>query len=331
MVVIVITSRYDTLWEDYYSSYKGVASSHRKPGLFKWLYDSYIFLHLSCVNSSSIYKLADFKACLALVDTAIDDCCDNASFIEENGGDKFSYEMLSILYNADKIVSGTYTPSKLDLDNRYIKTTFDIFSDFLENHLIYLPRYYDFKNEFFLSMRSVAESMEFSYLLNRNKVAYPYFLVVQNKGPSTMVAVLSILDLMSSESFDASELGRAIALFNMADIVAMLNNAVNTWKKEIVERDYSSPVISLALEKKIIKFSDFDNFSTEKLEERLLPLSLMVNDDLNRKILLMEEFVETYEIKSFDALRYINNYRIYAFESQKKNREISQKQTSLIV
>jgi hypothetical protein len=265
------------------------------------------------------------------VDTAIDDCCDNASFIEENGGDKFSYEMLSILYNADKIVSGTYTPSKLDLDNRYIKTTFDIFSDFLENHLIYLPRYYDFKNEFFLSMRSVAESMEFSYLLNRNKVAYPYFLVVQNKGPSTMVAVLSILDLMSSESFDASELGRAIALFNMADIVAMLNNAVNTWKKEIVERDYSSPVISLALEKKIIKFSDFDNFSTEKLEERLLPLSLMVNDDLNRKILLMEEFVETYEIKSFDALRYINNYRIYAFESQKKNREISQKQTSLIV
>ncbi len=35
-------------------------------------------------------------------------------------------------------------------------------------------------------------------------------------------------------------------------------------KKEIVERDYSSPVISLALEKKLIKFSDFENLSTEK-------------------------------------------------------------------
>lgn len=324
----MIISRYDTLWENYYSSYKKVASPHRKPGLFKWLYNSYIFLHLSCVDSSSIYKLADFKTCLALVDTAVDDSCDNASFIEENGGDKFSYEMLSILYSADKIASGTYKPSQLNLDNLYTKTTFDIFSDFLTNHLISLPRYYDFKNEFFLAIRSVAGSMEFSYLLNRNKIAYPYSLVVQNKGPSTMVAVLSILDLMSSESFDASEFGKAIALFNMADVVAMLNNAVNTWKKEIVERDYSSPVISLALEKKLIKFSDFENLSTEKIAEKLLPLSLMVNEDLNRKILLMEEFAETYEIKSFDALKYINNYRTYAFESQKKNKEVCQKQAA---
>jgi len=326
MVVIVIISRYDTLWENYYSSYKNVASPHRKPGLFKWLYDSYIFLHLSCVDSSSVYKLADFKTCLALVDTAVDDSCDNAAFIIENGGNKFSYEMLSILYNADKIASGTYTPSQPNLDNLYIKTTFDIFSDFLKNHLISLPRYCDFKSEFFLAIRSVAGSMEFSYLLNRNKVVYPYSLVVQNKGPSTMVAVLSILDLMSSESFDASELGKAIALFNMADVVAMLNNAVNTWKKEIVEKDYSSPIISLALEKRLIKFSDFENLSTEKIEEKLLPLSLMINDDLNRKILLMEEFVETYEIKSFDTLKYINNYRTYAFESQKKNKEVCQKQ-----
>jgi hypothetical protein len=114
----------------------------------------------------------------------------------------------------------------------------------------------------------------------------------------------------------------------MADVVAMLNNAVNTWKKEIVERDYSSPVISLALEKKLIKFSDFENLSTEKIAEKLLPLSLMVNEDLNRKILLMEEFAETYEIKSFDALKYINNYRTYAFESQKKNKEVCQKQAA---
>ena len=98
----------------------------------------------------------------------------------------------------------------------------------------------------------------------------------------------------------------------------MLNNAVNTWTKEIVEKDYSSPIISLALEKRLIKFSDFENLSTEKIEEKLLPLSLMINDDLNRKILLMEEFVETYEIKSFDTLKYINNYRTYAFESRKR-------------
>jgi hypothetical protein len=56
----------------------------------------------------------------------------------------------------------------------------------------------------------------------------------------------------------------------------------------------------------------------------------MVNEDLHRKLLFMEEFAEIHEIKSFDALRYINNYRTYAFESQKKNKEISQRQTGSI-
>jgi len=325
----VTITKYDTLWENYYSNYRNVASPLRRPSLFKWLYNSYIFLHLSCVDTSNVHRLADFKTCLAMVDTAVDDSCDNASLIEKNGGDKFSYEMLNMLYNADKVASGIYTPLQPNMDNIYVKTTFDIFSDFLGTHVISFPRYYDFRSEFFLAIRNVAESMEFSYLLNRNKIAYPYSLVVQNKGPSTMVEVLSILDLMSSESFDASELGKAIALFKMADVVAMLNNAVNTWKKEIIERDYSSPVISLALEKKLVKFSDFEKISAENIEENLSPLPEMINDDLNKKILLMEEFVENYEIKSFDASKYINNYRTYAFESQRKNKQVCKKYCEL--
>lgn len=316
--------KYDTLWEYYYSNYRNVASPHRKPGLFKWLYNSYTFLHLSCVDPSDIYKLADFKACLAIVDTAVDDACDNAEFIEQNGGDTFSYEMLSLLYNADKVATGSYTPSQFSMDNTYVRTTFDIFTDILEAHVTSLPRYDDFKNEFFLAIRNVAESMEFSYLLNKNKIAYPYPLVVQHKGPSTMVETLSILDLMSSENFDASELGKAIALFKMADVVAMLNNAVNTWEKEIIERDFSSPVISLALEKKLVKFRDFEKISAENIKENLSPLPEMINDELNEKILLMEEFVEKYEIKSFDGSKYIDNYRTYAFKSQRKKKQISQ-------
>lgn len=323
--------KYDTLWENYYSNYRNVASPLRKPSLFKWLYNSYIKLHLSCVDPFDVLRLADFKACLALVDTAIDDSCDYAAFIEKNGGDQFSYEMLSMLYNADNIASGIYKPLQPNLGNNiYVKTTLDIFSDFLGNHMASLPRYNEFRGEFFLAIRNVAESMEFSFLVNKNKIAYPYYLVVQNKGPSTMVAVLSILDLMASENFDAPELGKAIALFKMADVAAMLNNAVNTWKKEIIERDYSSPVISLALEKKLVKFSDFETLNAEKMEENLSPLPQIVNNDLNNILLSMEEFVENYEIKSFDALKYINNYRTYAFESQRKNEQVGQNYRNLI-
>jgi hypothetical protein len=113
---------------------------------------------------------------------------------------------------------------------------------------------------------------------------------------------------MSSENFDYSELGKAIVLFKMTDIVAMLNNTVNTWKREIIERDYSCPVISLALEKKVIKFSDFEKISTESMVEKLSPVSEMIEDELNKNILLMKEFAENYEIKSFDTSKFINNY-----------------------
>ena len=324
-MIIVTTAEYNTLWENYYSNYRNVASPLRKLTLFKWLYNNYINLHLSCVDTSEVLRLADFKTSLALVDTAVDDSCDYASFIEKNGGDQFSCEMLSMLNNADKIASGVYISSPSGLDNNmYVKITFDIFSDLLGTHVMSLPRYNDFRGEFYLAMRNVAASMEFSYLVNRNQIAYPYSLVIQNKSPSTMVAVLSILDLMASESFDASELGKAIALFKMADIIAMLNNAFNTWKKEIIERDYSSPVISLALEKKLVKFSDFEKISTEKMEENLSPLPEIINDQLNNILLSMEEFVKSYEIKSFDASMFINNYRTYAFESQRKQRQVSQ-------
>ncbi|RPJ69169.1 MAG: hypothetical protein EHM20_16695 [Alphaproteobacteria bacterium] len=298
-----------TLWENYFLNFRDVASPLRKPALFEWLYNSYKCLYLSCVDPSMISRLADLKTCLCIIDEAVDDSCDYTSFIERNGGNDFTYEMLSMLYNTDKIASGIYTPLNINPgNNTYIKTTLDIFSDLIRTYIMSLPRYCDFRGEFFLAMRNVAESMEFSYLLNKNKTIYPFFHVVHNRAASTMVEVHSILDLMSSENFDASEIGKAIALFKMADTVAMLSNTINTWKREIIERDYSCPVISLALEQKLIKFSDFEKISMEDFEEKLLPVFGMIEDELNETILSMKEFVENYEIKSFDTSKFINNY-----------------------
>lgn len=305
----VIINENGTLWEKYFLNFRNVASPLRKPDLFEWLYNSYSSLYLSCVDTSMIPRLADIKTCLCIIDAAVDDSCDYASFIEKNGGDTFSYEMLSMLYNTDKIESGIYTPLNANLyNNRYVETTFDIYSDLIRTHIMSLPRYYNFRSEFLLSMRNVAESMEFSYLLNKNKIIYPFSRLVQNRAASTMVEIHCLLDIMCSEDFDSSELGKAIVLFKLADIVSMLSNTINTWKREIIERDYSCPVISLALERKLIKFTDFEKISAENIEERLLPVSELIENELNNSILSMKEFVENYEINSFDTSKFINNY-----------------------
>jgi hypothetical protein len=256
-----------------------------------------------------VSRLTDLKTCLSLIGVAVDDSCDYMFLIEKNGGDAFSYEILSMLYNTDKIAAGTYTLLNSNLSNNmYVKTTFGIYSDLIGNQIMSLPRYCDFRGEFLLAMRNVAESMEFTYLLNKNKVIYPFYHVVQNRAASTMVETHSILDLMSSENFDVSELGSAIVLFKMADIVAMLSNTINTWKREIIERDYSCPVISLALEKKLIKFRDFEKISAENMIERLSPVSEMVEDELSKAMLSMKEFIENHEIKSFDTSKFVDNY-----------------------
>jgi hypothetical protein len=315
------TGNCETLWEGYYSKYRTVASSLRKPILFEWLYKNYTNLYLSCVAQSDVLRLADLKTCLALVDVAVDDSCDCASLIEKNGGDEFSYEMLNMLYDVNKIASGVYTPMNSNLSkNLYINTSYRIFSDIIKNHVTSLPKYHNFRGEFFLAIKNVAESMEFSYILNKNKVIYPFSQVIKNRAASTMVVVHSILDLMCSYDFDDSELGNAISLFKMADIVATLDNAIFTWKREIIERDYSSPIISFALEKKLIKFNDFEKISVEKIEGCLSPLLDILNDELTNTLLSMEVFAENYEIKSFNASKFIDNYRTYASENRKKGK-----------
>ncbi len=308
-MIILEIEKQETLWKKYYLNFRNVASPLRKPALFEWLYNSYKCLYLSCVEPSGILRLADLKTCLCIIDAAVDDLCDFTYLRERNGGDTFSYELLSMLYNTDKVESRADILSSTNLSsNMYTKTTFDIYSDLIGSQITSLTRYNDFRGEFLLAMRNVAGSMEFSYLLNRNKVIYPFSSVVQNRAASTMVEIHSILDLMYSENFDASEVGKAIVLFKMADVVAMLSNTINTWKREIIERDYSCPVISLALEKKLIKFSDFEKISTQSMIERLLPVSEMVEDELNKAISSMEEFAENCEIKSFDTSKFANNY-----------------------
>jgi hypothetical protein len=42
--------------------------------------------------------------------------------------------------------------------------------------------------------------------------------------------------------------------------------------------------------------------------ERLAPVSEMVDDEINKVIFSMKEFVENSDIKSFDTSKFINSY-----------------------
>lgn len=299
--------RNDLLWENSYREFKKVCSPLRTRELFEWLYTTYNSLFLSSVESQYITTLADIKTSLAIVDVAVDDACDNEDLINANGGEIFTRHLLKLLYNIDEIMN-TDKSERIELNqDDYYRIAYNI----LENTIDLckkLPRFYDFKNEFILSLKNVAYSMEFSYIVNSSKIIYPFSHIVENRSASCMVEVHSILDLMCSNDFDENELGKAIPLFKMADTVAMLSNTIYTWPREIIERDYSSPVLALALEENLLTFEDFDTCEISDIETKLHPLSNIIENHADDVLNKMKKYAKTIEIHSFNAFEFVDKY-----------------------
>jgi len=298
------------LWKTSYEDFQKVCSQLRNISLFEWLSNAYQFLYLSSIEKKYLPTLVDLKTSLCIIDVAVDDACDNAEMIKKAGGEEFTYGILGLLYNIDKFINGEKQES-LSITNEYGKEYYKVLYDIIENtvNLIKtLPRFNDFKNEFLISMRNVCHAMEFSYLINKGESVYPFSYIVENRSPSTMVTVHSILDLMASPKFDKKEFGKVIMLFNMADTVAMLGNTINTWPREILEKDYSSPVLALALEKGLVTINDFYNEEPNKIESRISVLSGVMEKMIDDKLNEMRVYIKNNKIQFFDAIKYVENY-----------------------
>ena len=295
----------ELLWETSYKDFKKICSPLRTKELFDWLFSTYNNFFLSSVDPQYISTLADIKTALCIVDTAVDDACDNAVLIEKNGGEEFTRSILGLLYNIDMAEESKQIEFNTKNQGKYCKITKDI----LENSIDFiklLPRFYEFDKEFTLAMKNVAYSNEFCYCVNTSQIIYPFSYIVENRSPSTMVVVHSILDLMCSPDFDKKELGKVIPLFMMADTVAMLSNTISTWLREILERDYSSPVLALALERGLIEFNDFQTCDVHEFETKLYALPNILEIEINNVFSKMEEYARKVEMQSFNAFEFID-------------------------
>lgn len=301
-------SNKENQWERSYSQFEKVCSPLRKKSLFDWLSNAYKFLYLPSVDQEYLHTLVDLKTMLCIIDVAVDDSCDNADMIKRAGGEKFTYGILGSLYNIDDVLDGT--ARKPQIQNEYGKEYAVVLASILADMsalLKTLPRFAEFHGDFVLSFRNVCHAMEFSYLVNKGDSIYPFSYIVEHRAPSTMVTVHSILDLMASPAFDRREFGKILPLFNAADVVAMLSNTLNTWPREILERDYSSPVLALALERGLITFDEFYGVPAE-VERKLAPLSGIIESMIDEKLEKMRGYVKNNNIGSFDAPKYVENY-----------------------
>jgi hypothetical protein len=207
--------------------------------LFEWLHNLYTWICLPCVSLDYRIPLGEDKTKVAIFDVLADDLADNyatrSRFLLE--------EFVQIPWGRASDKSDPY----LDLGKK-------LWNDVIESIQAY-PRYKDFEKPFFFDLRQVLTAMDYSSLVNM--VGMNNAIELDAYIPHGCMVMLALdMDLMCSPDFDLAELGRMRSVTYLAEKVAHIGNMLVTYPRELVERDLSCPLISLAINRGVIKRED---------------------------------------------------------------------------
>lgn len=205
---------------------------------FTWIHDVYSWITLPSVSFDCRKDLGEDKTKLTVFDILVDDLADNF--------ETRSYPLLQKLtsipwQNRTEIAE---TDPYLDVGRR-------IWEDSISS-LINYPRFTEFERIFYFDLRQVLSSMMYSYLGNTIGIENPIETSFYSSY-GCLVEVALDMDLMCSPAFDMKELGPMRTVACLAQKVAHVGNMLTTYPSEVLERDVSSPIISLALRKGIIR------------------------------------------------------------------------------
>lgn len=274
--------------------------------LFKWLHNIYKKVYLPCVDSDYTDTLAIDKTKLTIVDVCVDDVADNYRVRNK----KLLYKLLKMPWNS--------------LDNQfyngdiYYETSKILYLDVISSIKTY-PRYEELKDVFDYDLKQVLHSMEYSYLVN-SKMGFGSYMESLLYVPHGLMVILHcVMDLMCSPKFRISELNNVHAVFTIAQKVMCIGNMLNTYPREIREKDISSPIMMLGLEKGLFQYNDVakNDFEVKVLPKikKLEPhFRALVPKYLN-EILRYKKKVHCFDVKEFvGALEYV--YKMFLKRTQ---------------
>lgn len=278
------------------SLYKKVGARKGVDFLFNWLYNVYQNVYLPSIDMRYKDILANDKTKLTIFDVLIDDLADNYATRDETLLEEFAQIPFR---NVEKY------------ENDYLEIGRKIWNDCITSIRSY-PRYKELKNLFFFDLIQVINGMRYSFLVNtldiENDIENEIYL-----HHGCMVILHCDMDLMCSRDFDLKELKKIRVIFYLAQKVASIGNMLNTYPREIIEKDLSSPILSLAVRKGLIEKS-LDNIDIQKLKE-LEYIFINRAKEYIIKIKDMEKEINSINIEGFsDKLEWL----LQAFINRKR-------------
>lgn len=257
--------------------------------LFHWISSVYDYFYLPSINLDYKDALILDKTKLTIFDVLVDDLADNAEIRDK----KILEKAVKIPWNGIK----TYK-------NNYLDVTRKIWLDCIDS-IRHYPRFKEFEDLFYFDLDKTLYSMKYSYLANQmginNQLEDEMYI------PHGCMAILHAdMDLMCSPDFDKDELKKLRPILHWVENVVHIGNVMNTYAREVEEADFSSPMISLALNKGLIDKRTVVNdpkYAIAKLEHLIPYFKEKVEDNFQK----IEYNADT--IKSIDMNDYSQKLR----------------------
>jgi hypothetical protein len=216
--------------------YKSVG--RRNIEYFGWMHDIYSWIALPSVSFDYRKVLSEDKTKLSIFNILVDDVADNFA--------TRSYARLERLVD----FPGRDRPFT-ETKDEYLDVAGTIWEDAISSVSSY-PRFREMERIFYFDMRQVLSSELYSFLSNTSGIENPIETSFHSSY-GCQVEVAIDMDLMCSPSFDMKELGPMRTIACLAQKVAHVANMLTTYPSEVVEHDVSSPIISFALRKGVIR------------------------------------------------------------------------------
>lgn len=283
-------SNFNNSLEDTIKLYKSIGDRNAD-FLFHWIYNIYDNIYLPSIDPAYKEKLTLVKTKLGIFDVLVDDLADNVKLRDRQ-----------LLEDCMKI---PWDNSQTNDDNKYLKVSKMIWDDCIYS-IQEFERYNEFKDIFYFDMHQFMNCNRYSFLVNtQNTSNFTEDKVYLHHG--VMVLTHCDLDLMCSPDFNYEELEKLRPILFWVQDFIHIGNMLSTYPREVEELDLSSPIISLALRKDLVKKNtlvDDPEYSLECLRPLVPVFEKRMRDDLN---IISKHLKEIYTIDMEDFYKRLKN------------------------
>lgn len=281
--------------EEILEDYEKLESS-RDRFLWKWVHSLAPSFTLPSVDSEHEEEVVDYKVIGTVFTTLLDDLVDKK-------GDMDTFRQAAKIPFDHKEVDY----SKGDED--YLEITEQVWEAF-ESRVEGSPLHEEYEEWLDYDTEQVINSIRHSHLVNEDHEGSNFNETERFDSYNMMMFPYADIDLMHSTDFERAEMGAVRQVVDRTQRMARIGNWISTWEREIEEGDYTSGVVSRAIEDDVVTPEQLEKSqeSEQAREEVIREIKeAEIEEELKQDWLQyrQEAYEEAQEVDSMEIEQYV--------------------------